>query len=223
MLNPQLGYQPSHSFAAGVTVAAMTAAQMARLFAEQPNVCFVDAMNEVNFYGGPGWTGPGGQALSDMTIFVAAIRQVLGAIPVTVSVGATSIADIAGAWTQTYAALSDFHNIHTYQYQQSGTSAPTPSDFVALRSAPWYLGRFVVGETGMPSSRGAVAQAAWLAGNGSVAAAPDCLGSILWGATDTSAAPGRSEDVANFGMVDASGTPRPALASQLQAWPGGLW
>ena len=223
MLNPQLGYQPSHSFAGGAAAATLAAVQMARLFVEQPNIVFIDAMNEVNLYAGPGWSGPSGQALSDMTVFVGGIRQVVGAVPITVSVGATSISDIAGPWTQIYAALSDFHNIHTYHYQESGTSTVAASDFAALRSATWFLGRFVVGETGMPSARGPTAQATWLSGNGIVAAAQDCLGSILWGARDTSAAPGRSEDVSGFGMIDATGALRTTLAAQVQAWPGGLW
>lgn len=222
VLNPQLGYQPSHSFGGGVSLGIAGAVTMAKLFAEQANVTFVDAMNEVNYYAAPGWSGPAA-AYGDMQGFVAAIRPVLGAIPVTVSVGCSSLADITGSWMQTFAPLCDFHNVHTYYFQNSGTAAPASSDFAGLRAAPWYLGRFAVGETGMPNSDTAQQQTAWLGGNGVVAAAADCLGSVLWGATDTSAAPGRSENVGGFGLMDATGTTvRAALAAPLQGWPGGL-
>ena len=222
VLNPQLGYQPGHSFAGGAAAATAAAAAMAGLFAEQANIGFIDAMNEVNYYGGPGWSGPNVQCLSDMGGFVAGIRAVTGAIAVSVSVGCSVASDITGAWMQAMAPLSDFHNLHTYYYG-SVSGAPSGADFAGLRAAPWYLGRFVVGETGMPSGNGAAAQSAWLNGNGAVAGGPDCLGSILWGATDTSSAPGRGENVSEFGMMDTSGTGlRAALATPVQGWPGAL-
>lgn len=222
LLNPQFGYQPAHSFAGGAAAATAAAAAMAGLFAEQANIGFFDALNEVNFYPAPGWSGPNAQCLSDMTTFVSGIRAVAGAIPVSVSVGCSVAADITGAWMQGMAPLSDFHNLHTYYYG-SVSGAPSAANFAGLRVTSWYLGRFVVGETGMPSGNGSVAQTAWLAGNGSVAGGGDCLGSILWGATDTSAAPGRGENVSGFGMMDTSAmTLRSPLAVAVQGWPGGL-
>ena len=222
VLNPQLGYQPAHSFSNGATTAASAAARMATLFAQQPNVAFIDVCNEVNFYPAPGWTGvPNAQSANDLATLVAAVRAVTRAIPLTLSVGCVGLGDLSGAWMSAVAPLCDFHNVHSYYYQQGGMAAPASSDFAALRSAPWYLGRFVVGETGMPAQDGGPAQTAWLTGNGAVAQAADCLGSILWGATDTSAAAGRSENVSSFGLADSTGTTlRPALAAPVQGWPG---
>lgn len=222
VLNPQLGYQPAHTFAAGATVASAAAARMAALFAAQPNVAFIDAMNEVNFFPASGWGGPNTQAISDLTTFYRAIKAVVGSIPVTLSVGCTSLSDFSGSWTQAMAGIADFHNLHTYHYQ-SGATTVQASDFAALRAASWYQGRFVVGETGVPSTSGTTLQTNWLTGNGTVAQASDCLGSIVWGATDTTAAAGRSENVSNFGIMDSTGTTfRTALSSPLQGWPGTL-
>jgi hypothetical protein len=220
VLNPQLGYQPAHSFGGGAAAAASAAARMAAMFAQQPNIAFFDVMNEVNYYPAAGWsTSPNAQSLSDLGTMVAAVRGAAPSIPITVSVGCVKTADIEGAWMSAVAPLCDFHNVHTYHYQQGGVGAPSAADFAALRASAWYLGRFVVGETGMPTRYGAAAQSAWLAGNGVVASAQDCLGSILWGATDTTAAAGRSEDVTGFGLYDATGTTeRPALS--IAAWPG---
>lgn len=193
VLNPQLGYQPAHSFASGAATAASAAARMAKLFAQQPNVAFIDVLNEVNYYPAPGWGSlPNAQSASDLAMLVAAVRAAARAIPLTLSVGCVDLGNLCGAWMSAVAPLCDFHNVHTYYYQQGGVTAPTASDFAALRSSPWYLGRFVVGETGMPAQDGSAAQTAWLTGNGVAAQAVDCLGSIVWGATDTSAAAGRS-------------------------------
>lgn len=224
VLNPQLGYQPAHSFAGGSAAAAAAAARMAKLFAQQANTAFFDAMNEVNYYPASGWdTNPNPQSYSDLAALVSAVRSAAGAIPVTVSVGCVDLADISGTWMSSVASLCDFHNVHSYYYQRSASRAPSAADFAALRAAPWYIGRFIVGETGMPAQNGAAAQTAWLSGNGVVAGASDCLGSIQWGATDTSAAAGRSENVRAFGLMDASATTmRPALLAPMQAWPGSL-
>ncbi len=217
-LNPQLGYQPVHSFANGASVATAAAVRMAVLFAKHPNIVFIDAMNEVNLSAAVGWSGPNAQALSDITMFNAGVRGVIGGIPLTWSIGASAVADYAGAWSQAIAPFTDFHNLHTYTYNASGTT-PTSADFDALRSAVWYKGRFVVGETGVPSQRGTALQTSWITGNGIVAQANDCLGSILWGATDTTGI----YDVANFGLLDSTGTTfRTALSVPMAAWPGVL-
>ena len=221
VINPQLGYQPSHSFAGGAANASNAAARMAMIFAQQPNVAFIDVMNEVNYYPAAGWgPSPTAQSTSDLATLVASVRAVTRVIPLTLSVGCVSRGDISGSWMSAVAPLCDFHNVHSYYYQQGGVSAPATSDFALLRAAGWYRGRFVVGETGMPAQDGAAAQTAWLTGNGVVAAAPDCLGSIVWGATDTSAAPGRSENVSFFGLADPSGVSlRTALSIPVQTWP----
>jgi hypothetical protein len=224
VLNPQLGYQPAHSLGSGASIGSAAAARMARIFAQQPNIAFIDVMNEVNYYPATGWGSlPNAQSASDLATFVAAIRAVTRSIPLTLSVGCVSRADISGPWMSAVAPHCDFHNVHSYFYQQGGVAAPAASDFTALRAASWYLGRFVVGETGMPAQDGAAAQTAWLTGSGVVASAVDCLGSILWGATDTSAAPGRSENVSSFGLADATGaTVRPAVSVPIQNWPAAL-
>ncbi len=224
VLNPQLGYQPAHSFAGGATIACAAAARMAALFAQRPNVSYIDVMNEVNYYPAPGWGGaPNVQSTSDLAMLMVAIRGVTGAIPLTLSVGCVTRSDITGAWMSSVAPICDFHNVHTYYYQQGGIAAPVASDFTGLRSAGWYLGRFVVGETGMPSQDGTAAQTTWLLGNGAVASDTDCVGSILWGATDTSSAAGRCENVSSFGLADATGTTvRQALAMPIQSWPAYL-
>lgn len=217
-LNPQLGYQPGHTFATSAALATAAAVRMAAIFARQPNVVYIDAMNEVNLSAAPGWSGPNTQALSDIATFNNGIRAVIGGVPLTWSIGAVAVGDYSGAWSQAIAPYTDFHNLHTYTYQASGT-APTSANFDALRSAPWYKGRFVVGETGVNSGRGTSLQTSWITGNGIVAQASDCLGSILWGATDTTG----TLDVANFGLLDSTGTTfRTALSVPMAGWPGVL-
>jgi hypothetical protein len=224
VLNPQLGYQPAHSFRNGAAVCSAAAARMASIFAQQPNIAFIDVLNEVNYYPAAGWGPlPNVQSGSDLSTLIASIRAVTRSIPLTLSVGCVSRGDISGPWMSAVAPLCDFHNVHSYFYQQGGLSAPASSDFAALRSASWYLGRFVVGETGMPAQNGAAAQTTWLTGCGVIASAADCLGSIIWAATDTSAAPGRTENVSSFGLADSTGTTvRSALSQPVQNWPATL-
>jgi hypothetical protein len=224
VLNPQLGYQPAHSFGNGGVIGSAAAARMARIFAQQANTVFIDVLNEVNYYPAAGWGAlPNAQSGSDLSTMIASIRAVTRCIPLTLSVGCVSRGDISGPWMSAVAPLCDFHNVHSYFYQEGGLSAPASLDFAALRSASWYLGRFVVGETGMPAQYGAASQTAWLNGCGVVATGADCLGSIIWGATDTSAAPGRSENVSSFGLADSTGTTvRSALALPVYSWPATL-
>jgi len=219
VLNPQLGYQPAVTFASGLSAATNAAVAMAKIWATQPNVAFIDAMNEVNLSPPSSWTSVPA-AVADMSIFCSAIRAVIGPIPLTISHACDQLSQITDAWAQGMAPLVDFHDMHTYY--QAERAAPAPEDFAGLRSASWYRGCFVVGETG--SSRNmysAAQQTAWLIGNAAVAnGLSDCLGSILWGATDTSGAGGIT---AGYGLLDSTGTTfNTGLHTGIQTWPAQL-
>lgn len=218
VLNPQLGYQPAHTFAGGAAAATIAAVRMAKLFCEQSNVAFIDIMNEVNLSPAAGWSGPNAQALSDIATMDAGVRAVVGNILCTWSIGCSNVGDYSGSWSQAVAPYTDFHNVHAYTYQASGT-APLVSDLNAMRGAGWYKGRFVIGEIGVPVFRGEALQTSWMAGAKLLIDLPDCLGAIVWGATDTSG----YYDVTGFGLMDSTGTTiRPALTAPVSTWPGVL-
>ena len=189
VLNPQLGYQPGHSFAGGAAVATAAGVAMAGLFAEQPNIGFIDAMNEVNYYAAPGWSGPNGQCLSDMGAFVAGVRAVAGAIPVSVSVGCSVAADITGALDAGDGAVVGLsQSAHVLLRERFGGAFGGRLRGVAGSAL---VSRALRGGGDGDAERGRRFGAdGWLNGNGAVAGGADCLGVDPVGATDTSAAPG---------------------------------
>ena len=228
VLNPQLAYLPNTQFATSIAAGTTAAAHMAELFVENaPNIAFIDAMNEVNNNNNVVWpTGLAGSAVADMTTYCTAIRAVIGQAPLTVSINAVSAMD----WLQAMAPLCDFHDVHTYEYSWV---APAVSNFAALRAASWYLGGFVVGETGMPRTPGssggsytADQQQTWFTGNGTVASAlDDCYGSILWGANRTSESPldTLGWNPSTYGMLSADGTAfYSGIKDGVAGWPGKL-
>jgi hypothetical protein len=215
---PQLGYQPQNNFgASGANVAANTAVtvQIAAMFAAQPNVAMIDALNEVNLSWPSSWSGPSGQSIADLTYYVGQIRLATGNIPLSLSVACGSVAEISGAWMQAVAPLVDVHNIHTYYYAEG---VPTAAQTNALVAAPWFRGAFVVGESGMPvgGAYSTAQQTAWLAGNAAMAARAECLGTVLYCDTATS--------YNDFGLLDVTATtPRAQVVSGVSSWPANLW
>lgn len=216
---PQMGYQPAQSFGsngANLVVNTAITAEIASYFALAQNICMVDAMNEWNYSNPSNWSGPTGASISDMSYFVAAIREAMPGIPVSVSVGNMSVAELTSSWMETIAPIIDIHNIHPYTYN-GGTLVLNPSHFSALVSAPWFKGRFVIGETGIPVSGAYTTQQQTdhLASIATVLAMPECIGAVLYGATAT--------NINDFGMLDITGAnPRQQIVDGIAPWVGRL-
>lgn len=160
-----------------------------------PNIVGIDVVNEINNGIPTTWSGPNyAQFLADITALLAGIRQATS-LPLTVSNWVQSVAGITNTYAATSAAVTDFHDFHPYY--TSGT--PAAADVATLRTMPWYLGRYLVGEAGTNLSQGTTAQTNWTAGFGALGSNTDSYGAVLFCGSDYD----NTSSSTKFGVCDS--------------------
>ena len=221
----QLGYSPVHSFAvdrSNLSAGSAAAAKIAGWADKIPSIVGIDCMNEwgTGITGAP-WNGNTTQAVADMTFYMNAIRA-MTTKPLTISSGYDNL----------IYQLIDFHDFHYYNTSGFGTFDPTVAN--PLRSASYYKGAFIMGETGMPlgtvgnfpaaaeNSNTAIDQFNWMSAVPKVTNLPDCLGGCQWALIDSfPPTPGFWGTFPNPIAQNVT-NPRPQMALPFRQWPGKL-
>lgn len=209
---------PFYCFGAGGTSLATNLPAMQKVTKwvdAHPNVVAIDCCNEMNQSQPTTWASNNyTQAATDLTALVSGIRQVTS-LPLTVSVLCQAATDITGPWMSAVAGTGiDFHDFHPYY---SGAT-PVAADVNALRSASWYLGRYLIGEIGTSIAQTSGVQTTWTQNLGVMGSGTGGFGTVLFCAADYD-----TVSTGQFGLYDTSvHNGRSQLLTPFAAWPGKL-
>jgi hypothetical protein len=205
---------PFYGFGAGGTSLTANLPQIQKVTSwlrEIPNVVAIDVCNEINNSPPPSWGGNNyAQMQTDLAALFAGVRAVTS-LPLTCSVLCQAVSDITGPYMSTVAPLVDFHDFHPYY---TGAT-PAVSDVTALRAAPWYKGRYLIGEIGTSLAQTASVQTTWTTNLGAMGAQADSFGTVLFCAADYD----NATTSVQFGICDiAVKNPRSQITTPFSAW-----
>lgn len=189
--------------------------KVARWVDAHSNVVAIDVCNEINNSTPSSWSGNNyAQAQTDLTALVAGVRQVTS-LPLTASVLCQAVTDITGGWMQAASGAGiDYHDFHPYY---TGAT-PQTTDVAGLRAAPWYRGRYLIGEIGTSLAQTAPVQTTWTTNLGNMGGQADAYGCVLFCAADYD-----TVSTGQFGITDTSvHNLRTQITTPFAAWPAKL-